>query len=391
MKEINCDILVVGGGVSGSSAARSAAMNGAKTIIIEKNSDTVKPACAEAISDYLLPLLPFQLPKTQLKWNIAGLKFYADELSITRKGNFWKGSSIERSTINPWITRQAVRAGAKLSTKTELITLKFNEDLSVTRAIVKKNEKEIKIKPKVVIAADGAKSTVAKSMNLIEEKKCSFAYITSFEMSHIKIKNPHLEQIFFDDFAQKGFAYIFPKSAHRANVGVGSVLFKDDTKKFFDRFINFNSVEKQLKGGKIIMDRSGFAPVDYSLKTNVFENVIFTGDAANQNIKPFIEGIIPGIICGDVAGVCTSNFLKNEAKLIDYNKMIENKLGEVLSSSNQILELMMKIFDKKNRADYLLLLALCSNIVDITNFESLFNKSYDELREQSEKLINCKN
>jgi len=391
MKEIKCDVLVVGGGVSGSSAARSAAMNGAKTIIIEKNSDTVKPACAEAISDYLLPLLPFQLPRAQLKWNIIGLKFYADGLSISRKGNFWKGFGIERSKINPWITHQAMKAGAKLSTKTELVNLECNEDCSITGAIVKKNEKEIRIKPKVVIAADGAKSIVAKSMNVLGEKKCSFAYITSFEMSHIKIKNPHLEQIFFDDFAQKGFAFIFPKSSRRANIGVGSVLFKDDTEKFFDKFMNFDLVEKQLKGGKTIIDRSGFAPVDYSLKTNVFGNVIFTGDAANQNIKPFIEGVLPGIICGDIAGVCTSNFLKNKAKLTDYNKIIENKLGEILSSSNQILNLMVRIFEQKNRTDYLLLLALCSNIFDITTIESLFNMSYGELREQIEKLITCKN
>ena len=66
-----------------------------------------------------------------------------------------------------------------------------------------------KIKPKIVIAADGVNSTVANALNLIKERKCSFAHITSFEMSNVKIANPHLEQIFFDDFAPKGFAYIF--------------------------------------------------------------------------------------------------------------------------------------------------------------------------------------
>ena len=209
MKEITCDVLVIGGGASGSSAARSAALNGAETIIIEKNINTVKPACAEALSSYLLPLLPFKLPASQLKWNINGLKLYADGLSISREGDSWKGFSFERNEINPWLTNQALKAGAKFFPRTELVNLKCSEDGSVRKVIVKKNKKEIAIKPRIVIAADGVQSTVAEIMKLKKEKKCSFAHITSFEMSNIEINNPHLEQIFFDDFTPKGFAFIF--------------------------------------------------------------------------------------------------------------------------------------------------------------------------------------
>ena len=48
------------------------------------------------------------------------------------------------------------------------------------------------------------------------------------------------------------------------------------------------------------------------LATDNQGNVIFTGDVANQNIKPFIEGFLPGVICGDIAGLSASNFLKNK-------------------------------------------------------------------------------
>ena len=127
------------------------------------------------------------------------------------------------------------------------------------------------------------------------------------------------------------------------------------------------------------------------MKTNVYGNIIFTGDAANQNIKPFIEGFLPGIICGDIAGVCASNFLKNKGKLTSYNEMITNKIGEILYSSDQILNLMVKIFEQKNKTDYLLLLALCSDVLNIANFEELFDLSYKELRERIEIGIICKN
>lgn len=391
MNGLECDVLVVGGGVAGSSAARSSALNGARTLIIEKNSDTIKPACAEALTSSFLPLLPFKFPNTQLKMKIDGIKLYADGLSIIRKGEFWEGFSIERSEINPWLTNQAIEAGAKLSTNTELINLKRSDNVHVTKVTVKKNGKEIEIRPKIVIAADGVNSTVANALNLIKEGKCSSAYLTSFEMSNVKIDDPHLEQIFFDDFSPKGFAYIFPKSANKANVGVGSVLLKDETEKFFDEFMNFNIVKKQLRGGKVSTERSGYAPIDSSLEKNVYGNVIFTGDAANQNIKPFIEGFLPGIICGDIAGLCASNYLKNKTKLTEYEKRIEAKFGEIFSISNKILNFMLKIFEQKNRKDYLLLLALCSDIIELDKFDELFNLSYEELREKLEKIISSKN
>ena len=153
-------------------------------------------------------------------------------MRVTRKGELWEGFSIERSEINHWLTNQAVNAGAKLFTNTEMINLESDDKGYITKIIAKRNDEEIKIKPKIVIAADGIKSTVAKALHLVKERKCSYAHITSFEMSNINIDNPNLEQIFFDDFTPKGFAYIFPKSSHRANIGTGSVYFKDKTEKF---------------------------------------------------------------------------------------------------------------------------------------------------------------
>jgi len=391
MNVYECDVLVVGGGVAGSSAARSSALNGAKTLIVEKNSDTIKPQCAEAITSSYLSMLPFQIPKNQLKMKIDGIKFYGDGLSITKKGDLWSGYSIERSEINPWITNLALNAGAKLLTNTELTNLERSSNEFISKINANRNNIEIEIRPKIIIAADGVKSKIASSLNLINEKKCSYAYIKSFELSNVNIDKPNLEHIFFDDFIPKGFAYIFPKSAHRANIGAGSVIFKDKTEQFFEEFINSGLIKNQLKGGKIVIDRSGYAPVDYSLEKKVYGNVIFTGDVANQNIKPFIEGFLPGIICGDIAGKCASNCVKDQSNLISYNKLIEKNFGEIFTFSDRILNYMIKIFEQEKRKDYLLLLALCSDLIGLEKFDDLFDLSYEELRKQLKKIIINKN
>ena len=90
MKQIECDILIVGAGAAGSCAARNSALNGANSILIEKNINSVKPACAEALTCSMLSLMPFEIPKNQLKWKIDGIKFYADGLSVSKKGEFWE-------------------------------------------------------------------------------------------------------------------------------------------------------------------------------------------------------------------------------------------------------------------------------------------------------------
>ena len=57
------------------------------------------------------------------------------------------------------------------------------------------------------------------------------------------------------------------------------------------------------------------------IETIHFGNVLFTGDAANQNFKPYVEGILPSIICGDIAGkTAINNENKYEEKVVNFIK-----------------------------------------------------------------------
>ncbi|RMF90582.1 MAG: FAD-binding protein, partial [Methanobacteriota archaeon] len=78
---IECDVLVVGAGPAGSSAARAAAEGGAETIFIDKKKEVGVPVqCAEGIGSYLIPYLPFEMPEEQLIWEIEGISFHVDDI-----------------------------------------------------------------------------------------------------------------------------------------------------------------------------------------------------------------------------------------------------------------------------------------------------------------------
>jgi len=103
MSTIECDVLVVGGGPAGSSAARAAAKKGLKTILIDKKEEIGKPVqCAEGIGSYLFPFMPFEIPKEQLIWKTEGMYFWADDIAIKEEGDKWSGYSINRANWDKW-------------------------------------------------------------------------------------------------------------------------------------------------------------------------------------------------------------------------------------------------------------------------------------------------
>lgn len=333
---INCNVLVIGGGPAGSSAARAAAKQGAKTLLIEKKKEINNISCAEGVGSYLFPLLPFKIPQNQLIWRINGIYFSDGETEIIQKGHFYKGWSIERKNLDNWLLTNAKNNGTQIMMNTELIDIKITENYQIKQITVQNNKKKIDIEPKTVIAADGVESTVAKKIGVLQKTTDSISHVHSWEMKNVKLKHPHLEQIYFGDFAPRAYAYVFPKSENTANIGVGSSKGEKNLEKYFEEFTK-EIIPDQVKNATKTVDRSGKAPVKYMIPKPRYGNILFTGDAANQNLKPYIEGTLPAIICGDIAGkvACSKD-------ISSYESLIKRKLGNQFKDSDKLLE---KMFD----------------------------------------------
>jgi digeranylgeranylglycerophospholipid reductase len=176
---LRCDVLVVGAGPAGSSAARAAALGGADVMLIEKMDRPGKVACGEAISKMLMPLLPFRIPDSHLKWKLNGMRFYAEGIDIERRGTFWSSYSLERRDFDYWLAQEAVRAGAKLMANTELMDVEHDKYF-VKMVTAKTKDGMLEIEPKVVIAADGVESRTLKSLGMYNPKKGDIAEVHSW-------------------------------------------------------------------------------------------------------------------------------------------------------------------------------------------------------------------
>ena len=380
MQENKCDVLVVGAGPAGCSAARVAAEAGAQTIFIDKKKEIGVPVqCAEAVGEYLIPYLPYNIPEEQLIWKIDGMLFWAEGITIERSGGIWSGYAINREKFDARLAANAAKSGAQLQLETELIDLEFGERYHVTKAIVKTDEVVREIKPKVVIAADGVHSKVLNKLDFTNlEDKC--VEVLSFELNNVDLYNPTYEQLYLGDFAPGAYGYIFPLSKSRANVGVGSLFRIGKLEDCYEEFLEVPMVKKQLKNGKEVMEKSGWAPIQYLTDKWNYGNILVVGDAANQNFKPFVEGVLPGIICGNIAGQTASDFVFGKAALDDYPNQVKDELGSFFLESDLILNVLYELSKSPDKKNHLLRLGISTAIFSPQEIEKLRKMDYATIK-----------
>ena len=367
-----CDVLVIGAGPGGSCAAGAAAEAGARTVMIEKKSRIGVPVqCGEGIGAYLFPFLPFPIPHEQLIWTLNEISFWADGVTTTRTGKLWTTHLTNRAAFDAWLAWRAEEKGAQILREAELIDLNVKTGYTVTSATVKTPQGVQEIAPRVVIAADGVDATVLKLLGFKPDKQTTCGKVLSYEMANLQLRNPYSFQVFLGDFAPGVYAYILPRSRTTANVGVGTIVPERKLRECFDEFMDVSPVSAQVGTGTLVQDKSGWAPIRSFTEQWVYDNVLLVGDAANQNFKPFVEGIIPTIISGDLAGKTAADFIRGKGALATYPARVHAMLGTLFAESDQLIPVLYELGASRDPRDHVLQLCLFANIISVKQFERL--------------------
>ncbi len=363
MRATSCDVLVVGAGPSGCSAARAAAAAGTETIFIDKKAEIGVPVqCAEAIGEYLIPYLPHPIPPEQLIWKTNGMLLWADNITIERTGGIWSGYAINRANFDKMLAREALKAGAKLQLDSELIGLELDGPYHVASAIIKPKDGEVyEIVPQITIAADGVHSRVLNELGFTHlEENC--VEVMSYEVEDLELFKPRLEQLYLGDFAPGAYGYIFPLSPTRANIGVGVLSRMRTLEVCYDEFLELPRVKHQLKRARQVREKGGWAPIRYLSDRWAYGNVFLVGDAANQNFKPFVEGVLPAIICGDLAGRTAADFVRGSATRDTYAVRVNGLLGPLFTESDRCLEALYELSKAMDKRSHLLRLGISAGL-----------------------------
>jgi digeranylgeranylglycerophospholipid reductase len=291
---LRTDILVVGAGPAGGTAARYAAAKGVRVTIIERRPKIGVPVrCGEMMpsDEEIMNMFPnaeditplFELPKDLRLREIRGIKL------ISPKGKErtidFTGYTTDRDRFDKHLVSEAEKEGA------ELITGCLFKKIENGKAVTSIGEIEYKL----IIGADGPGSRVAKALGLPKNEH-PYPAVTAQAKGEFE---PNVK-MFFGGIAPGAYGWVIPKKG-QANVGIGfSPQFADGTlSEYFERF--------RKKHGFEIMTRleGKYVPSEGLLSKVVTDNGMVVGDSAGQVI-PVNGGGLPlaligGRVCGEVA------------------------------------------------------------------------------------------
>lgn len=294
------DVLIVGLGPAGAAAALAAAVRGLKVAGVERRKVIGVPVqCAEFIP---LPMGKYARAKGILQQRIRGMRSVLPSGEVRETKS--PGLMVDRAAFDQALALEAEMSGARLCRDSRLVAL----DADASVATVQTATQLIELAYKVLIAADGPHSFVARSLGLPPLELVETRQYT------VPLKHPFEEtEIWLSGKYPGGYAWLFPKGSV-ANLGVGlDKRLAHDLKQPLDE-LHAQLVAEGLVGPEILSRTGGAIPVGGMREHLVMDNILFVGDAAGLAHPITGAGISAAVLSGERAGLAAASFLLDRDK-----------------------------------------------------------------------------
>jgi len=314
------DVVVVGAGPAGLTAAGKAAEAGATVLLMEKDPTLGKKACGEAISASTIEDAEVSHQERFICNKIRGVFCHApdekERIDIySGELGFGEGYILEKSIFLRELANQASQKGVDIWVRTEALDLQ-RKDKSRYILALRKDGKELSVQAKKVLGCGGVNSIVAKKF--FTRENYELIPCIQYKMVNCRIGDASvLETYVGQDVAPLGYAWVFPKNEETANVGIG--VRGAPAKPYLDRFISNHP--ETFRNASIVEVQAAPVPVGGQIKKVAQDGVMVCGDAAGQVIPLTGGGIHASIAAGKIAGELAGKAVtRGEVDPIEYPK-----------------------------------------------------------------------
>lgn len=294
---MQCDILVVGAGPAGSSAALAAVRHGARVMLVDKRTTIGAPVqCAEFIPKPLLSEV--DVSPAAVACSITTMKtFFPDGACHETDA---PGYVLNRSIFDKDLALKAALAGVEILTNARCVSKRKGKILMV------QNYMDFEVDARLIIGADGPRSVIG---SLIGQTHTEMIFAAQYE---VPMKEPSRStEVYFSKSYFGGYAWLFPKGLS-ANVGVGIKYVPAECNTVYellDHFVASLTGQGRITG-KPVSVTAGLIPVGGPLRT-VEGNIVLVGDAAGQTHPITGAGIAQAVTCGQMAGAAAARAILN--------------------------------------------------------------------------------
>lgn len=320
---VRYDLLVIGAGPAGTTAARAAAQDGMKVLVIDKKAAIGEPVqCAGYVPKFIRKEVGFD--KGCIIQEVDRMKTYlpnGDRVEMAAPGYM-----LDRRMFDRDLASAAAEAGADINLGTAALSRRGNVVLA------KRKGEKIEIGARVIIGADGPRSTVGKWINQVNSD-----FISAVQVEVPLNENMNCTEVYFNLEYTGGYGWLFPRG-RKANVGIGVKIRSgrrpvDVLRSLLGRLKAEGRVEID---GELCLTR-GLIPVNgYLAKTHV-KNILLVGDAGGQ-VNPMTgAGIFSAVCCGHMAGLTAASAIRRGTpnELGEYEIEWHELFGDSLSRARE--------------------------------------------------------
>ncbi len=324
------EVIVVGGGPGGSTAARLCAQAGVKTLLIEKERLPRYKPCGGCLSAKTVRLLGLDLSPV-IENTIYGAKFtYCSEDPFFVESKNPIAFLVMRDRFDQFLVDRALEAGTRVLDGEKVIRVGEGAD-----GVKIESASGLKFRCQVLIGADGSESMVARFLSLRPRKNGGYGVAVESETpfdSSVPFPKEELKFVHLDfGSVPNGYGWVFPKKEW-LSIGIGGMF--RETKKMNPRHY-FKSFVKGLSylpegGPEKVMGHP--LPSFYDEKQKVSQGrFLLVGDAAHLMDPLQGEGIYYAVRSGMLAAESILGWKKEGTLPSDvYQKAVHLEICENL-------------------------------------------------------------
>jgi digeranylgeranylglycerophospholipid reductase len=347
------DIVVVGGGPAGLSAAYSASKLQARTILLEKD-DAVGQFVRTSGVSWIDSMKTLGIPEKYYN-PIKNYRIISPTNEVIFNGEVARCCVLDVRATYQYLASLAVRSGSDIMVRSRVNGV-ISDSSRVSGVKARTPKGELEIRSNLVIDASGFSSTVARRAELVPEWR-RYGIGAEYECFCSGVDPQTWILMVGSIYSEAGYAWLFPisKDRVRIGVGVGRPESRSDPLKILNEL-----VEKRVKPlnelSKLqpIELHYGLIPNEGCVRTTTHDGLLLVGDSAGQSNPLILEGIRFAIEFGRLAGEVGAGSLSSGAtkqSLMNYEtiwrKMIESRVNSAQKVQSRWLALTDEQWDKE--------------------------------------------
>jgi digeranylgeranylglycerophospholipid reductase len=322
------DVLVVGAGPAGSTAAFRFAQRGLGVLVIEEHPRIGQPVqCAGLVSRRVLDLAGSD---AMVRAAVRGATVFGPGLdSLSFRAAEPRAFVIDRAGLDVYLADRAARAGAEFRTGVRFDGRLPPENGFERLRVVDGARNLSEVSARLVVGADGVSSAVARAFRLRRPVEILPAFEAEFPKSP---GDPDTVEVYLGRrFAPGLFGWWIPDGSGGARVGVAADADGTSAREYFQHLVaHLTRRFGSGLGSPTAYIVSGI-PIGHLPKTHG-PRALLVGDAAAQ-VKPLSGGgIFTGMKCAEIAARVGAAALArddlSESALAEYDRAWRAELGE---------------------------------------------------------------